>query len=95
MMLLPNGKKVIYHHGRWHGFNAAFARLTDEKATIIILGNRLTWKIYHTASKAYNIFGSYFPEEKIETEETDSVVINDKQASPNLQRMNKSKKKKL
>jgi predicted component of type VI protein secretion system len=30
-------KKVIYHNGRWHGFNSAFARLTDEKVTIIIL----------------------------------------------------------
>ncbi|HEX5654446.1 MAG TPA: serine hydrolase domain-containing protein, partial [Chitinophagaceae bacterium] len=42
MLLLPHGKKVIYHFGRWHGFNAAFARLTDEKATIIILGNKFT-----------------------------------------------------
>jgi CubicO group peptidase (beta-lactamase class C family) len=95
MMLLPKGKKVIYHHGRWHGFNAAFARLTDEKATIIILGNRLTWKIYHAASKSYNIFGSYFPDEKIETEETDSVVINDKKTSPKLKQINKSKRAKL
>jgi len=94
MMLLPTGKKVIYHHGRWHGFNAAFARLTDEKATIIILGNRLTWKIYQTASKSYNIFGSYFPEDKMETEEDESgsVVINDKKISPKLKQINKSKK---
>jgi CubicO group peptidase (beta-lactamase class C family) len=37
MLNIPNGKKVIYHFGRWHGFNAAFARLLDEKVTIIIL----------------------------------------------------------
>jgi CubicO group peptidase (beta-lactamase class C family) len=81
MMLLPSGKKVIYHNGRWHGFNSAFARLTDEKATIIILGNRLTWKIYKAASKSYNIFGNYFPEENKEEEETDLIAINDKKTS--------------
>lgn len=59
MLLLKNGKKVIYHFGRWHGFNAAFARLTDEKATIIILGNKFNRGIYSTAHKLYDIFGSY------------------------------------
>ncbi|HKO82420.1 MAG TPA: serine hydrolase domain-containing protein, partial [Chitinophagaceae bacterium] len=59
MLLLPNGKKVIYHFGRWHGFNAAFARLTDEKVTIIILGNKFNRNIYSTANKAYDIFGNY------------------------------------
>lgn len=73
MMLLPSGKKVIYHNGRWHGFNSAFARLTDEKATIIVVGNRLSWKIYHIASKCYNIFGSYLPGEDSNDEETDSL----------------------
>jgi CubicO group peptidase (beta-lactamase class C family) len=59
MLLLKNGKKVIFHHGRWHGFNSAFARLTDEKATIIILGNRYNRNVYATAKKLYNIFGNY------------------------------------
>jgi CubicO group peptidase (beta-lactamase class C family) len=59
MLLLPNGKKVIYHFGRWHGFNAAFARLTDEKVTIIILGNKYNSRIYKTASKSYDLFGNY------------------------------------
>lgn len=59
MLLIPNGKKVIYHFGRWHGFNAAFARLIDEKVTIIILGNKFNRSIYSTASKAYDIFGDY------------------------------------
>ena len=59
MLLIPNGKKVIYHFGRWHGFNAAFARLTDEKVTIIILGNKFNRNIYSTANKAYDIFGNY------------------------------------
>lgn len=59
MLLLKNGKKVIYHFGRWHGYNAAFARLTDEKATVIILGNKFNRGIYTTASKCYDIFGNY------------------------------------
>jgi CubicO group peptidase (beta-lactamase class C family) len=56
---LPNGKKIVYHYGKWHGFNAAFARLMDEKVTIIILGNRFTRMIYNTAHKSYEFFGPY------------------------------------
>jgi CubicO group peptidase (beta-lactamase class C family) len=59
MLVLPNGKKVIYHNGHWHGFNSAFVRLTDEKATIIILSNRLNHNVYTTAKKLYNLFGNY------------------------------------
>lgn len=59
LKLLPNNKKVIYHYGKWHGFNAAFARLTDEKVTIIILGNRFTKAIYRSANQCFDIFGTY------------------------------------
>jgi Beta-lactamase class C and other penicillin binding proteins len=59
MLELPNGKKVIYHNGHWHGFNSAFVRLMDEKATIIILSNRLNHNVYTTAKKLYNLFGNY------------------------------------
>jgi CubicO group peptidase (beta-lactamase class C family) len=59
MLMIPNGKKVIYHFGRWHGCNAAFARLVDEKVTIIILGNKYNSNIYRTASKSYKLFGDY------------------------------------
>ncbi len=59
LLMIPNGKKVIYHHGRWHGFNSAFARLTDEKVTVIILTNKFNRSIYPTARKMYNIFGNY------------------------------------
>lgn len=73
LQLLPNGKKIIYHFGKWHGFNAAFARLTDEKVTIIILGNRFTRNIYNTAHLCYDIFGNYSQEVIKDEEETDSV----------------------
>jgi len=59
LLNLKNGKKVIYHNGHWHGFNSAFARLPEEKATIIILGNKYNSGIYITARKLYNIFGNY------------------------------------
>lgn len=59
MLNFPNGKKVIYHFGRWHGFNAAFARLTDEKVTIIILGNKFNRNIYSSATQSYDLFGHY------------------------------------
>lgn len=59
ILLLPNNKKVIYHNGHWHGFNSAFARLIDEKATIIILSNKYNQSVYTTAKKLYNVFGNY------------------------------------
>lgn len=59
LLTLKNAKKVVYHNGHWHGFNSAFARLPDEKATIIILGNKYNSRIYTTARKLYNIFGDY------------------------------------
>lgn len=59
MLNLSNGKKVIYHNGRWHGTNSAFVRLMDEKATIIVIGNKYNRNIYLAAKKAYDIFGEY------------------------------------
>lgn len=52
-------KKAIYHNGHWHGFNAAFSRLPDENATIIILSNKYNNLVYSTARKLYDVFGAY------------------------------------
>lgn len=52
-------KKVIYHNGHWHGFHSAFARLTDDDATIIILTNKHNNLIYNVAKQLYNVFGNY------------------------------------
>lgn len=41
-----NGKKVVFHNGWWHGNNTVFWRLTSDSATIIVLGNRFTRRIY-------------------------------------------------
>jgi CubicO group peptidase (beta-lactamase class C family) len=59
MLVYPNGKKVIYHNGRWHGFNSAFARLVDEKVTIIMLSNKFNKGVYKIARDLYNVFGNY------------------------------------
>lgn len=59
LLMLPNGKKVIYHNGRWHGFNSAFARLTDEHITIIMTSNKYNMGVYSMSKKMYNLFGPY------------------------------------
>lgn len=59
LLMLPNDKKVIYHNGRWHGFNTAFARLTEEKVTIIILSNKFSHSVYKLSRDMYDIFGNY------------------------------------
>ncbi len=83
LTITPTGKKVIFHFGRWHGFNAAFSRLTDEKVTIIILGNKFTRSIYNTAYAAYNLFGNYFPESDIEDDEQETLIEQKKNPARN------------
>jgi CubicO group peptidase (beta-lactamase class C family) len=73
LQLLPNGKKIVYHFGKWHGSNAAFARLIDEKVTIIIIGNRFTRNIYSAAHLCYDIFGDYLQRQVTDAEESDSL----------------------
>jgi CubicO group peptidase (beta-lactamase class C family) len=59
MNIYPNGKKMIYHNGWWHGSNAAFIRLIEDTATIIIIGNKYNSNVYK-AKKLAPIFGDYF-----------------------------------
>ncbi|MEI2737400.1 MAG: serine hydrolase domain-containing protein [Chitinophagaceae bacterium] len=73
LQLLPNGKKVVYHFGKWHGSNAAFARLVDERVTIIILGNRFSKTIYGAAHLCYDIFGDYQQRKVPDSDEIDSL----------------------
>jgi CubicO group peptidase (beta-lactamase class C family) len=58
MTFLDNGKKLLYHNGWWHGNNTAFIRLVDEKATIIVLGNKFNRRIY-ASKKLADLFGNY------------------------------------
>jgi CubicO group peptidase (beta-lactamase class C family) len=55
----PNGKKMIFHNGWWHGNNAAFLRLFDEDATIIVVNSRYTSATYK-AKYLINNFAHYF-----------------------------------
>ena len=57
MNIYPDGKKVIYHNGWWHGNNASFIRLTDEDVTIILMGNRFCRGTY----KAKNLVSIFNP----------------------------------
>jgi len=58
MTEVDNGKKIIYHNGWWHGNNTVFIRLPEEKATIIVLGNKYNRNIYH-AKQLCDLFGDY------------------------------------
>lgn len=59
MNIYPEGKKIIYHNGWWHGSNSCFIRLLHDSATIILIGNRFTRSIYHARILA-NLFGDYY-----------------------------------
>lgn len=58
MLLIPNGKKLIYHNGWWHGNRTAFIRLIDENATIIALSNNDYTRVY-ASKKLSDLFGDY------------------------------------
>jgi len=55
MLCFPNGNKVIYHNGWWHGNNTSFYRFIKDNLTIIVLGNRFNNGIYRQAPQIYSI----------------------------------------
>ncbi len=55
MLCYPNGNKIIYHNGWWHGNNTSFYRFIKDNMTIIVLGNKFTNSIYHQAPSVYSI----------------------------------------
>ncbi len=71
MTFLDNGKKLLYHNGWWHGNNTAFIRLIDEKATIIVLGNKFNRQIYASKHLA-DLFGNYLQHGNAGGEEVES-----------------------
>ncbi|MBA2563540.1 MAG: hypothetical protein H0V14_11640, partial [Chitinophagaceae bacterium] len=74
----PNGKKIIFHTGWWHGNNTLLIRLIEDSATIIVLGNKFNRGIYH-AKRLANIFQPYFynyEDDKIEDIKED-ILINE------------------
>ncbi len=57
--IFPEGNKIVYHNGWWHGSNTTFIRLPEEDAVIIVIGNKFTRTIYH-AKVLTSIFGNYY-----------------------------------
>ncbi len=72
MNIFPDGNKIIYHNGWWHGSNASFIRLLKEKATIIVIGNKFTRAVYH-AKVLSSIFGDYY----LPGDEEENAVLKD------------------
>jgi CubicO group peptidase (beta-lactamase class C family) len=58
MLLIPNGKKLIYHNGWWHGNRTVFVRMLDENATIIALCNNDYTRVY-SSKRLCDLFGDY------------------------------------
>jgi CubicO group peptidase (beta-lactamase class C family) len=58
MNVYPNGKKMIYHNGWWHGNNASFIRLVQDSASIIVVSNKFHRGVYHAKDLA-GLFGEY------------------------------------
>lgn len=57
MNIYPDGKKLIYHNGWWHGNNASFIRIIDEDATIIVMSNRFSRGVYKAKNLATIFYG--------------------------------------
>lgn len=73
MNIYPDGKKMIYHNGWWHGSNASFIRLLKEDATIIVIGNKFTRAVYGSKILS-NLFGDYFTGEDDEENENSKAA---------------------
>lgn len=52
MNIYPDGRKVIYHNGWWHGNNTVFLRMIQDSVTIIVLGNKYNSNIYQSKKMA-------------------------------------------
>lgn len=78
MNVYPNGKKIIYHNGWWHGNNTVFIRMIQDSATIIVLGNKYNPYIYKSKKMA-EIFE---PSSIMEDEEKDMKPLNNEKTTP-------------
>ncbi|MEO6831547.1 MAG: serine hydrolase domain-containing protein [Chitinophagaceae bacterium] len=55
MLCYPDGYKIIYHNGWWHGNNTCFYRFIKDNFTVIVLGNKFNNSIYHQPQAVYSI----------------------------------------
>ncbi len=84
----PDGKKIIFHNGWWHGNNAAFIRVLKDDATIILISNRYARAVYK-AKNLVNIFDNYFATDEDEQENANTSTT--PETFP-LEKKNKGKK---
>ncbi len=89
MILLANGKKLIYHNGWWHGYRTAFYRMPDENAVIIALCNNDSRMIYST-KKLADLFGDY-----LQTNDKDEDLENGTVSRKSSRRKHYASSKKL
>ena len=92
MNIYPNGKKIIFHAGWWHGNNTMLMRLVQDSATIIILGNKYDRNVYQ-AKRMANIFSPYF--ENYEEDTSENMKENDLNTDkdPGIEQPKRNKKK--
>lgn len=55
MLCYPDGYKIIYHNGWWHGNNTAFYRFIKDNFTVIVLGNKYNSAIYRQPQAIYEM----------------------------------------
>ncbi len=82
MNVYPDGRKIIYHNGWWHGNNTVFIRMIEDSVTIIVLGNKYTRAIYDAKKMAVIFEPSSIMEDEgaakgdiLNAETTDSVSL--------------------
>lgn len=63
MRVYPNGEKLIYHTGWWHGSNALFVHLLKSKATIVAIGNVYSTRLYTTLALS-GLFEDFPPQRR-------------------------------
>ena len=54
--LPPNGEKMMYHNGWWHGNNTSFVPVRKDTVTVICLGNKYSNRPYATLSMVSSVF---------------------------------------
>lgn len=55
MYCYPDGDKIVFHNGWWHGNNTLFLRFIKDDFTIIVLGNKFNKSIYQQGKVIYSI----------------------------------------
>jgi len=66
LMIYPEGGKIVYHNGWWHGNNTVFYRFVQDSTTLIILGNKYDRGIYQAIKPIRGILGHADGEDEYE-----------------------------